>query len=405
MENIMKKFDPIQAMQDFQVFGEFGGVNPSITDSATFTFMTTEKMTQCFSEEIEGCFLYSRHMNPIDHFLAQQLSNMEGTEDAQVMGSGMGAISTCLLQLCSAGDEIVASRTIYGGSYAIMKNMFPRFGITTHFVNITDLNAIKAAINEHTKVIYCEAISNPLLEIADIRELRKIADAHNIKLVVDNTFSPLVVSPKQLGAHIVVYSMTKFINGTNDCVAGAVCGDYDFVSSMRNPTSGSAMLLGPTLDPMRGASILKNMRTLHIRMKKHSENAMFIAENLEKLGMKVFYPGLKSHPQHELIKSMINPEFGYSGMITIDCKEKEKAEKFMMAMQDAKVGYFAVSLGFYKTLFSSPGSSTSSEIPQEEQDKMGMTPGLVRFSMGLDNNPKITLDRIVDCLKKADVIK
>lgn len=399
------EYNPINEMQDYHVFGEFGGVNPSITDSATFTFMTTEKMQQCFGEEVEGCFLYSRHLNPSNRFLAEQLMRMEGTEDAQVMGSGMGAISTTLLQLCKTGDEIVSSRTIYGGSYAIMKNFFPRLGINTHFVNITDLEAIKSKINKNTKVIYCETISNPLLEIADLREIRKIADDHGIKLVVDNTFSPLVISPKKLGAHIVVYSMTKFINGTNDCVAGAVCGDADFVSSMRSVNDGAAMLLGPTMDPLRAASVLKNTRTLHLRMKQHSTNAMYIAKNLEEMGIKVFYPGLPSHPQHELIKSMINPEFGYSGMITIDCKTQEIAEKLLISMQEAKVGYFAVSLGFYKTLFSSPGSSTSSEIPKEEQDEMGMTPGLVRFSMGIDNDPSLALGRIKECMQKVGMLK
>ncbi|MCK5742791.1 MAG: aminotransferase class I/II-fold pyridoxal phosphate-dependent enzyme, partial [Chlorobi bacterium] len=195
-------------MQDYHVFGEYGGVNPSITDSATFTFMTTEKMQQLFTEEVEGCFLYSRHLNPSSHHLSQAIAAMEGTEDAQVMGSGMGAISSTLMQICNAGDEIISCRTIYGGSYAIMKNFFPKFGINTHFVDITDLEYIKSKINKNTKVIYCETISNPLLEIADLRELRKIADAHDIKLVVDNTFSPLVVTPYKLGAHVVVYSLT-----------------------------------------------------------------------------------------------------------------------------------------------------------------------------------------------------
>lgn len=396
--------DTVNNLQDYHVFGEFGGVNPSITDSATFTFLTAEKMAQLFEEEVEGCFLYSRHLNPMNRFLAEALMQIEGTEDAQVMGSGMGAISTTLLQLCKTGDEIVSSRTIYGGSYAIMKNFFPRLGIKTHFVNITDLNDIESKINENTKVLYCETISNPLLEIADLPKLRQLADKYNLTLVVDNTFSPLVVSPYKLGAHVVVYSMTKFINGTNDCVAGAVLGTKEFVSSMRSVNDGAAMLIGPSLDPMRAASILKNLRTLHLRMKQHSKNAMFIAENLEKLGVKVFYPGLPSHPQHETIKSMINDEFGYSGMITIDAKDSETANKLMIAMQNAKVGYFAVSLGFYKTLFSSPGSSTSSEIPKEEQEAMGMTPGLVRFSMGLDNDPSRTLDRIKACLKEVGLL-
>ncbi len=396
--------DPAVRLQDFQVFGEYGGVNGSISDSATYTFMSTEKMSQAFSEEVEGCFLYSRHMSPSNNNLCQALSAMEGTEAAQVMASGMGAITSCLMQLAKAGDEIISSRTIYGGTYAFLKNFIPQFGVKTKFVKITDLESIKSKITDKTKVIYCETISNPLLEIADLPELRKICDAHGITLVVDNTFSPLVCSPYALGAHVVVYSTTKFINGTNDCVGGAVCGTHDFIASLRNVNDGAAMLLGPTMDSLRSSSILKNMRTLHLRMKQHSSNAMFIASNLEKMGIKVFYPGLESHPQHKLIAKMINKQFGFSGMITIDCKTAEKANSLMIKMQEAQVGYFAVSLGFYKTLFSSPGSSTSSEIPKEEQDEMGMTEGLLRFSMGLDNDIQDTLDRITNCMKEVGIL-
>ncbi len=396
--------DPAVRLQDYQVFGEYGDVNPSISDAATFTFLSTEKMSQIFQEEVEGCFLYSRHLSPSTNYLGQALAAMEGTECAQVMGSGMGAISSAMLQLCKTGDEVISSRTIYGGTYALFKNFFPKLGINVHFVNITDLESIKSKINDNTRVIYCETISNPLLEIADLREIRKICDEKGIKLVVDNTFSPMVVPAYKLGAHVVVYSMTKFINGTNDCVAGAVCGDHDFIASLRNVNDGAAMLLGPVLDSLRAASIFKNMRTLHIRMKQHSSNAMFIASELEKMGIKVFYPGLPSHPQHELIKTMIDPVFGYSGMITIDCKTAEMANNLMIKMQEKQVGYFAVSLGFYKTLFSSPGSSTSSEIPKEEQIEMGMTEGLVRFSMGLDNDINDTLDRIKACMTEIGML-
>lgn len=396
--------DPALRIQDYQVFGEFGGVNASISDSATYTFLTTEKMAQCFGEELEGCFLYSRHMSPSNLNLSTALAAMEGTEAAQVMASGMGAITSCLMQLAKSGDEIISSRTIYGGTYAFLKNFLPQFGVKTTFVNITDLKSIESKITDKTKVIYCETISNPLLEIADLPGLRKMCDVHGIKLVVDNTFSPLVCSPYKLGAHVVVNSLTKFINGTNDCVGGAVCGDYEFVSSLRNVNDGAAMLLGPAMDSLRAASILKNMRTLHIRMKQHSSNAMFISSNLEKMGVKVFYPGLPSHPQHKLIASMINEEYGFSGIITIDCKTQEKANALMIKMQEAQVGYFAVSLGFYKTLFSSPGTSTSSEIPKEEQDSMGMTEGLVRFSMGLDNDIQDTLERITKCMKEVGIL-
>jgi methionine-gamma-lyase len=398
------KTSPARRIQDYQVFGEFGEVNPSISDGATFTFMSADKMSQLFQEEVEGCFLYSRHLNPMDYVLGEALARMEGTENGQVMGSGMGAITSVFTQICSAGSEIVSSRTIYGGTYAFLKNFFPKYGVTTHFVDTTNLEQVEKAINENTKMIYCESISNPLLEIADIPALRKLADKYGIQLVVDNTFSPMMVPAYDLGAHIVVYSLTKFANGMNDAVAGAVCGTHDFIASLRSVNDGAAMLLGPVLDPIRASMIMKNLHTLHVRFKKHSENAMYVAENLEKLGIKVFYPGLPSHPHHELIKNIMNPRYGFGGMITLDVKDQDTAIKLMEHMQLQKVGYFAVSLGFYKTLFSSPGSSTSSEIPEEEQAAMGMTPGLVRLSVGLDDDIEESFERIKKSLIFAGVL-
>lgn len=396
--------NPADNIQDYLVFGEFGEVNPSISDSSTFTFMSAEKMSALFEQEIEGCFLYSRHLNPSNDYLAKALAHLEGTEYAQVTASGMAAISCAILEICSAGDEIISSRTIYGGSYALMKNFLPKFNINTHFVNITKIDEIKSKINSNTKIIYCETISNPLMEIADIRELRKIADDHNLILIVDNTFSPLIINPTELGAHLVIHSLTKFINGASDTVAGCICGPKPFISSLKDVSSGAAMLLGPVMDSVRSASVLKNLHTLHIRMKQHSKNGQYVAENLEKLGLKVFYPGLQSHPQHELFNSMYNSEFGYGGMITFDVKTEEKANQLMMMMQQELIGYFAVSLGFYKTLFSSPGTSTSSEIPKEEQEEMGMTAGLVRLSVGLDNNIGRSFDKMKKCLIACNIL-
>lgn len=394
-------YNPARRIQDYQVFGEFGEVNPSISDGATFTFLSAEKMIELFKTEVEGCFLYSRHLNPSDYYLGQALANMELTDAAQVMASGMGAITSTITQIVSQGDEIISSRTIYGGTYAFLKNFLPKFGVKTHFVDITNIEKIRNLINSNTKIIYCESISNPLLEVADIPKLRALADEFNLKLIVDNTFSPMILTPYKLGAHIVVYSLTKFANGMNDAVAGAVCADHDFIAHLRNVNDGAAMLLGPTLDPIRASMIMKNLHTLHIRIKQHSKNAMFIAQNLENLGLKVFYPGLPSHPQHELMKSMMNADYGFGGMITFDAQTQEKAQKLMERMQELKVGYFAVSLGFYKTLFSSPGSSTSSEIPPEEQESMGMTPGLVRFSVGLDDDIEVTFERIKQAMEEV----
>ena len=401
----MHHFDPSKEIQDYLVFGEYGGVNPSVTDSSTYTFLSPEKMKDLFDHEIEGCFLYSRHWNPTNKNLADALARLEDSEAAIVTSSGMSAISSTILQICNTGDEVISSRTIYGGTYALFKNFLPKLGIKVKFVDILDLKAVKTSITDKTKIIYCESVSNPLLEIADIPNLSKIANTNNLKLMVDNTFSPISITPLHLGAHIVIHSLTKFINGTSDCVAGCVCSTQDFIAELMDINSGAAMLLGPVLDSHRAASILKNLHTLHIRIKKHSENAMYLAEKLIELGCTVFYPGLKKHNGHSLINDLMNEGFGYGGMLAVDAGDIETADKFMAKMQDEKVGYLAVSLGYFKTLFSSPGHSTSSEIPEEEQQAMGLSEGLVRISIGLDNNIKETFERIKRCLYEIGMCK
>lgn len=398
------KFNPADNIQDLQYFGEFGGVNPSISDSSTYTFLSAKTMFDTFEGNAEGCYLYSRHSSPSNLYLGQALAAMEGTETANVAASGMGAIAPVLLQLCGMGDHIVSSRTIYGGTYAFMKNFLPKLGIKTSFVDITKLDIVEGAITPETKVLYCETVSNPLLEVADIESLAKIARKHNLKLVVDNTFSPLSVAPAKLGADVVIHSLTKFINGSSDTVGGVTCGTQEFIDSLRNVNDGASMLLGPTMDSLRAASILKNLRTLHIRMKQHSHNAMYLAERFEQDGLKTVYPGLKSHPSHELYKSMINPEYGFGGMMTVDAGSLDKANELMELMQHRNLGYLAVSLGFYKTLFSAPGSSTSSEIPLEEQIEMGLSDGLIRFSIGLDNDIERTYRMMKKCMQEVGVL-
>lgn len=400
----MKKFDPSTSIHDYLVFGEFGDVNPSITDSSTFTFLSPKTMAESFQHEMEGCFLYSRHWNPINKFLSNALARLEDAEAAQVTSSGMAAISSTVLQICSSGDEIVSERTIYGGTYAFFKNFLPKLGITVKFVDMQKPEMVELAVTEKTKMIYAESVSNPLLEITDIPSISKIAKEHNIKLVVDNTFSPMVISPLHLGADIVIHSMTKYINGSSDCVAGCICSSAEFINSLTDVNSGATMLLGPVLDSLRAASILKNLHTLHIRMKKHGENALFLAEEFEKLGLKVYYPGLKSSNHFSLIEQIRNEGYGYSGMIAVDVGTYENASALLEKMQQEKVGYLAVSLGYFKTLFSSPGHSTSSEIPEDEQKEMGLSEGLVRFSIGLDGDIKLAYDRIVKCMKEIGIL-
>lgn len=400
----MKNFNPADNIQDLQYFGEFGGVNPSISDSSTYTFLSAKTMFDTFEGNAEGCYLYSRHSSPSNLYLGQALAAMEGTETANVAASGMGAITSTLLQICQAGDHIVSSRTIYGGTYAFMKNFLPRLGITTTFADTTKLDAVEAAITPNTKVLFCETVSNPLLEIADIAGLAKIAKKYNLQLVVDNSFSPLSVSPAKLGADVVIHSLTKFINGSSDTVGGVACGTQSFIDALRNVNNGAAMLLGPTMDSLRAASIMKNLRTLHIRIKQHSYNALYLAQRFEKDGLKTVYPGLKSHPGHELYKTMINPEYGFGGMMTVDVGSIDKTNELMELMQHRNLGYLAVSLGFYKTLFSAPGTSTSSEIPLEEQKAMGLTDGLIRFSIGLDNDIERTYNMMRSCMEELGIV-
>ncbi len=390
-------------LQDLQYFGEFGGVNPSVSDSSTYTFLSAKTMFDTFEGNTEGCYLYTRHSSPSNLYLGEALAALEGTETANVYASGMGAISSVIMQLCDAGDHIVSSRTIYGGTYAFLKNFVKKFNINTAFVDITALDIVEQSITSKTKMIYCESVSNPLLEVADIEALAKLAKNHGIPLIVDNTFSPLSIKPAALGADIIIHSLTKFINGTSDCVAGAVCGTTDFCLSLKDVNNGAGMLLGSTLDSLRAASILKNMRTLHIRMQKHSENALFLAKKFEKDGFRVAYPGLASHSGHETMKRQMNSAYGYGGLLTMDVGSLESANAFMELMQTEKLGYLAVSLGFYKTLFSAPGTSTSSEIPLEEQIEMGLSNGLIRFSIGLDNDIDRTYKMMTDCMKRLHI--
>ena len=395
---------PADSIQDLQYFGEFGGINPSISDSSTYTFLSAKTMFDTFEGNADGCYLYSRHSSPSNLYLSEALAAMEGTETSNVSASGMGAITSVIMQLCSAGDHVVSSRTIYGGTYAFLKNFAPKLKIQTSFVDITSLKAIEAAITEDSKILYCEAVSNPLLEVANIAALSKIAKKYKLQLVVDNTFSPLSISPKQLGADIVIHSLTKFINGASDAIGGVVCGSQECVDNLRNVNDGAAMLFGATMDSLRAASILKNLRTLHIRIKQHSANALYLAQKFESLGLKTVYPGLASHPSHQVFKAQMNAEFGFGGMLTIDVGSLKNANTLMELMQNENLGYLAVSLGFYKTLFSAPGTSTSSEIPEEEQKIMGLSEGLIRFSVGLDNDIERTYKAMFKCMQSVGVV-
>lgn len=399
----MRRFDPEQAMVETRrVFGEHGGVVPSIERSSTFSVMEPGTMPEIFAgvktPDSGGCFLYSRHFNPTVNVLARYLSAMEGTEAGICTATGMGAITVAILQICKMGSHMVASNTIYGGTHAFIDEVLPDMGVESTFVDPTDLEAIEAAIQPNTKMIYVETMGNPKLNIADIPAISKIAKAHNVKLVVDNTFTPVMISPMTMGADVVVYSLTKFVNGASDLMGGAVLGDTDFIFELMDLHTGRAMLLGPTMDSRVAFDISQRLPLLPLRMREHCRRTQIIAEAVAEMGVDVCYPGLESHPQYELLKSMVNDSYGFGGLLTIDCVTVEKANELMSVLQNQeKFGVIAVSLGYYETLLSCSGSSTSSEISASEQQKMGLSPGLVRISIGLTG----CLDNRIEQIKRA----
>lgn len=403
----MQNFNPEDAMNEAKrEFGEHGGVTPSVERSATFTVMEPGTMPEIFEgvrgPEKGGCFLYSRHFNPTVDVLDRYLAAMEGTESCVSTGSGMSAIACALLQICKAGDHIVSSDTIYGGTHALLSDLFPQIGITTTFVDPSKVEEFEAAIKPNTKVLYTETLGNPTLKVSDIPALSKLAKANGLKLVVDNTFTPMVISPARLGADIVVYSMTKFINGASDVIAGAICASKDFIYELMDLHTGRVMLLGPTMDPRVAFDLIQRLPHLAIRMREHSRRAMTIARRLLEMGAPVTYPGLKMHPQHELFTSMMNQGYGYSGLLTIDCKTRDKAEKMMSVLQNKeKFGFIAVSLGYFDTLMSCSGSSTSSEISEEEQRRMGLSPGLLRIAIGYTGDLEKRVEQIERAIKEV----
>ena len=384
----MKKRNPIEDLAHLRhEFGEHGGVNMSIEASTTFTVMDPATMPEMFAGRKgpdKGCYLYGRHFNPTVYNLGRQIAAMEGTEAAYCTASGMAAISGAILGVCSAGDEIVASNAIYGGSYAFLSDFLPaKTGIRTTFVDITDPQAVERAMNARTRLVFTESVSNPTLRLADVPKLAEIAHRQGARLIVDNTFSPLILRPAVLGADIVVHSITKFISGASDVIAGAICGSETFIGGLMDLHMGPLMLLGPTMDPGIASSISLRIPHLPLRMAEHGKRAFELARRLDALGLDVVYPGLTSHPDHDLFNRLRASEYGYGGVFTIDVGNSEIANELMSRLQnEQRFGYLAVSLGYFDTLMSCSGSSTSSELSDEDQELAGISPGLVRVSIG-----------------------
>ena len=385
----MTKFDPIQAFANLRhEFGEHGGVNMSVEASTTFTVIDPTTMPEIFQghlgPDVGGCYLYGRHFNPTVYVLGRQIAAYEGAQAGYCTASGLSAIAATIMQLCDTGDHVVASRTVYGGTFALLREYLPsKAAVTTTFVDVADLADVEAAFTPRTKVLYCESLSNPTLRVADIPRLAEIAHRHGALLVVDNTFTPLIVAPIQHGADVVVHSLTKFMNGASDHIAGAVCGTTEFIMRLMDLHTGSLMLLGPTMDPQVAFDISLRLPHLGLRMAEHSRRAQAMASRLDALGLPVTYPGLAAHPDHALLQRLANPEFGHGGILTLDLGTRERAFEFMGLLQnEQQFGLMAVSLGYSETLMSCSAASTSSELSAEELEKARILPGLVRLSIG-----------------------
>ncbi|XP_016433225.1 methionine gamma-lyase [Nicotiana tabacum] len=396
--------DPAAALANARhEFGEHGGVNMSIEASATFTVMDPEILSRMFAGELgpdRDFFIYSRHFNPTVLNLGRLMAALEGTEAAYCTSSGMSAIASVMLQLCSSGDHVVASRSLYGGTHALLTHFLPRTSnITTSFADIRDFDMVNEAIVEgKTKVLYFESISNPTLTVSNIPELCRIAHEKGVTVVVDNTFAPMVLSPARLGADVVVHSISKYISGGADVIAGAVCGPASLVNSMMDLRQGALMLLGPTMNAKVAFELSERLPHLSLRMKEHCNRALIFATRMTNLGLKVIYPGLENHPDNALLKSMANKDYGYGGILCLDMGTEERANRLMNVLQNCtQFGFMAVSLGYYETLMSCSGSSTSSEMNNQEKELAGISPGLVRMSVGYNG----TLEQKWTQLEKA----
>jgi len=380
--------DPIaRVARSRHEFGEHGGVNLSIETSSTFTVLEAGKMPEMFGGRAGpkgGCFLYGRHFNPTVMVLSRHLAALEATPSAYCTASGMAAISGSLLQACDTGDHIVAGQALYGGTWALLHDYLPRkAAITTAFVDLSDLAAVARAFTPRTRVLYCETVSNPTLRVADLPALAKIAHERGAQLIVDNTFAPVAITPALHGADVVIHSLTKFINGASDIVAGCVCADGAFIDQLYDLHVGSLMLLGPAMDPRAAYEVATRMPNLGLRIREHAQRALACAERLEALGAQVIYPGLAAHPDHALYARLANPGYGAGGLLSVDLGTPERAYRFMEHLQNVEdFGYMAVSLGFSDTLMSASASSTSSELDEASLRAAGISPGLVRLSVG-----------------------
>jgi methionine-gamma-lyase len=362
-----------------------GALAPPIYQTSTFVFKDADHGAALFKEEVEG-YIYSRISNPNTDMLARKIAVLEGGEAAQVCSSGLSATLCAVLSFANSGDHMISDGVIYGGTFCQFSEQLIKMGIETTFVDTGNIKEVESAIRPNTKLIWTETPANPTLKCVDIRKLSEFAKTKNLPVIVDNTFAtPYLQRPLELGATMVVHSATKYISGHGDVVAGIVVGNKTDIHRVWK-YSGH---LGTNLGPFEAWLLIRGLKTLHLRMKKHCENAMEIAKFLSKHPKVeiVRYPGLESNPNHEVAKKQMK---AFGGMISFDVKGGKEAGKIVM--NNVKLCTLAVSLGDCETLIEHPASMTHSTYNTEELAKANITEGMVRISSGIENAKDIIKD-------------
>lgn len=367
---------------------EYGALATPIYQTSTFCYETVEEGQKKIMREIPG-YYYSRSGNPTNTVLEEKIAAIEGAEAAVSTASGLGAIGCVMVAFLKAGDHVVCANCVYGGTSFIMHTNLAQFGIKVSYVDTTKPEEVEAAILPNTKMLYFESVTNPLMTVTDIPAMSKIAKAHGLKMVVDNTFAPPPIQfPIQMGADIVVHSLTKYYNGHGDVIGGVAAGSAEDMYKVRN--NAMTRFCGTALSPFNAYLVVRSMKTMGMRVRQHCANAMVMAKYLETSPYVevVHYPGLERHPQHELAAQQMKDGL-FGGMIAFELKEGIKGLSAYDAgaklLNNLHLAQIAVSLGDPDTLIEHPASMTHARVSQEDKLAAGITDGLIRLSVGLEN--------------------
>jgi len=355
-----------------------GAVVTPIYQSSTFSYFTADRGAALFAKEQKG-YIYTRLSNPTNEKLEQNLALLEGAEAGLTFASGLAAINAVALYHCSAGDHFLVQKELYGGTYELFTKHFPRLGIDVTYLTDMTADAVRKNIRGNTKLVFVETPSNPLLHLVDIAAVADVARGAGVPLAVDNTFAtPYLTQPIKLGATYAVHSASKYIGGHGDCIGGMLAGPAEAMNGIRASTYKD---LGATTSPFNAFLFLRGLKTLPLRMDRHCANAQKVAEFLagQAKVRKVYYPGLPSHPGHELAKRQMRL---FGGMVGFDVASFDDAKKLLDGLE---VCVQAVSLGDVLTLIEHPASTTHHGYPKEDLADVGLTEGYIRMSVGIED--------------------